>query len=336
MLRSTLSGNTAGVGGGLALNEFSGYPEGSLLIQESTVSANTATFAASGGGGVFVNVGDAGVNATFRNSTITDNTSANLGGGIMAMQTSSVTMEHVTLVDNSGANGANVFVAARDLTSTASVIADPAGGGDNCDIGAPGVFVSGGGNVIDDASCPTGPDDTFIFAPTGLAVLNPNGGPTPTRLPNATSPVLDAVPSTVCLPIDQRSEPRPVAGPCDAGAVEIEGLNMIMGTDGDDRLVGTPGDDLIIAGPGNDRIRGGGGNDVIIGGPGRDLIDGGAGDDEIEGGEGNDLLFGRRGDDIISGGPGRDLLVGGRGTNTLDGGPGRDLCLPGKGRPYRC
>ncbi|MEM9714660.1 MAG: right-handed parallel beta-helix repeat-containing protein, partial [Actinomycetota bacterium] len=150
VLRSTLSGNAAGVGGGLALDEFSGYPEGSLLVQESTVSGNTTDFAASGGGGVFVNVGDAGVNATFRNSTITDNTSANLGGGIMAMQTSSVTLEHVTLVDNSGATGANVFVAARDLVSASSVIADPAGGGENCSIGAPGTFVTSGGNVIDD------------------------------------------------------------------------------------------------------------------------------------------------------------------------------------------
>lgn len=336
---SIVSGNDASTGGGLALLEFSGYPEGSLTVEGSTVDQNTSSFAASGGGGIWVNVGDAGADAVVRNSTVAGNSSANFGGGIMVMQTSRLTLDHATVVDNAGSNGSNVWVAVGDLDVTASAIALPQGSGDNC-----GTFssatVSGGYTFADDGSCNLGASDFVDAVDPELAPLADNGGPTPTRLPAATSPLGGLVPAGSCVvPVDQRGIARPQGTDCEAGAVEItedSGPEPMMGTDGDDILTGTPGDDIIIAGAGNDVIFGRGGNDIIVGGPGRELIFGGPGDDDIDGGDGNDVIFGGAGDDALAGGEARDVLIGGRGTDALDGGPGRDICFPSGGTKINC
>ena len=77
-------------------------------------------------------------------------------------------------------------------------------------------------------------------------------------------------------------------------------LNLIIGTDRNDRIIGSEDDDIIFGFAGNDRI---------------------------EGRDGNDILFGGRGNDRLSGGPGDDILVGGPGNDQLDGGDGIDVAL---------
>jgi len=349
VLRSTFDDNSADVGGGIALAEFSGYPEGSLMVEDTTISNNVTTFAASGGGGVFVNVGDAGVDATFTNSTISGNESANQGGGIMAMQTSSVTLIHTTVAGNTGVNGANVFTAARPLTTTASVIGLPLGG-DNCDVSSTS---SGGFNFADDTSCGLGGSDVVDAGGPDIGPLTDNGGPTASRLPGAGSPLLGLVPAASCASAtDQRGVARPQGTDCEAGSVEVNEAgtpNVIEGTSGADVLIGTPGDDIIYGFGGDDIIEGRGGNDVLIGGPGNDRLQGGGGDDELignggndilRGGSGADFLEGRAGNDTLRGGPGDDLLAGNRGEDvlrgganddTLFGGPDPDLLLGGSG-----
>ena len=370
---STIDDNHADTGGGIAIAEFSGYPEGSLNVTGSTISNNSSSFAASGGGGVFVNVGDAGVDATFVNATISGNTSANIGGGIMAMQTSGVTLRHATVVDNTGVNGANIFTAAAPLDITASIVANPTGGA-NCDVSS---TTSGGHSFADDASCGLGADDTVGPDP-GLGPLADNGGATPTHLPSDTGAVAGLVPAATCTEgLDQRGVARPQGTDCEAGSVEISedsGPNVIYGTPYADEIVGTPGDDIIygyggddridggggndiiiggpgndtiLGGPGNDRLRGGGGSDGISGGPGRDIIRAGAGADVVVGGGGRDaisgargpdVLRGARGNDVIAGGIGNDRLYGGPGFDRLDGGPGTDMCDVGAdgGVAVRC
>jgi hypothetical protein len=55
----------------------------------------------------------------------------------------------------------------------------------------------------------------------GLALLGDHGGPTPTIVPDATSPAVDAIPTASCpAPVDQRGVHRPKGPACDIGAVE--------------------------------------------------------------------------------------------------------------------
>jgi Right handed beta helix region len=101
---STFTGNTAGGGGGLYF--FSG---GALVMERCTVSGNTATETTSqGGGGIyFAGTVSATPPAGFtpstllvRNSTISQNTTARAGAGIMVQ-----TMTGTLLVQNSTING---------------------------------------------------------------------------------------------------------------------------------------------------------------------------------------------------------------------------------------
>ena len=327
---STIDDNDADTGGGIAIGEFSGYPEGSLSVAGTTISNNSSSFAASGGGGVFVNVGDAGVDATFVNSTISGNSSANFGGGIMAMQTSGITLRHATVVDNTGVNGANLFTAAAPLDIAASIVADPTGGA-NCDVSS---TITGGHSFADDASCGLGGDDTIGVDP-GLGPLADNGGPTATHLPGDTAAVAGLVPAAACTQgVDQRGVSRPQGADCEAGSVEISedsGPNFIYGSPYADEIVGTPGDDIIYGYGGDDHIDGGGGNDIIIGGSGNDTILGGPGDDMLRGGRGVDGISGGPGRDIIRSGPGGDVVNGGSGRDTIAGGGGPDVLRGARG-----
>lgn len=116
-------------------------------------------------------------------------------------------------------------------------------------------------------------------------------------------------------------------------------INMVVGSDYNDRIIATGWTHDIDGGKGNDFIdktRGRGnvygseGNDVIVG---NGTLDGGAGNDEITGGPDNDLLVGYSGNDVLSGGGGNDLILpdmaiggatAGTGNDTIDGGPGED------------
>lgn len=65
--------------------------------------------------------------------------------------------------------------------------------------------------------------------------------------------------------------------------------------------------------------------------PGPDVLVGGHEDDVLCGLGGGDILIGGPGHDHLIGGDGPDLLVGGPGNDELDGGQGRDLLLGGPG-----
>lgn len=102
------------------------HPAGrQVTFDRSTLSGNSSSFVGGGGGGLFVNVGGAGAQATVRNSTVTANTSAKYGGGLMVMQTSRLALDHATVVDNTGATGANLFVAAGTFHTRRAVTLRP-------------------------------------------------------------------------------------------------------------------------------------------------------------------------------------------------------------------
>ncbi|WP_371514396.1 calcium-binding protein [Nodularia sp. NIES-3585] len=74
-------------------------------------------------------------------------------------------------------------------------------------------------------------------------------------------------------------------------------INVITGTDGNDRLFGTNSNDIIYGLAGDDIIFGGAGDDIIFGGAGNDRLFGDAGNDHLYGGSGNNTLYGGQGND---------------------------------------
>lgn len=147
----------------------------------------------------------------------------------------------------------------------------------------------------------------------------------------------------------------------------LNGIEVFVGSGGDDVITGTIGPDAVIAGPGNDNISTGDGDDLISGGAGDDAIDGGAGSyDAIDFGystapiwldlsmnlaigEGSDsvtgieMAYGGPLEDVLKAGSsttylygrgGNDQIVGGPGSDWLEGGDGHDGMYGGDGNDH--
>jgi hypothetical protein len=111
------------------------------------------------------------------------------------------------------------------------------------------------------------------------------------------------------------------------------GPQVIVGTDGDDRIFADDDDDVICGRDGIDTIYAGGGDDIVYGDGNADQIYGEDDDDFILGGGGGDVLSGGDNDDILWGEGNADGLGCGRGVDTVDGGAGQaiDFILPNSG-----
>ena len=145
---------------------------------------------------------------------------------------------------------------------------------------------------------------------------------------------------------------------------DIDELNVINGTSGNDNLRGSAQADAIYGFDGNDTLDGRGGADELYGGDGNDtiyadsddtVIDGGAGSDRVivrgnndfsidmaasnvervDGAAGNDTIdasgmtdaarqYGNDGDDVLIGGAGNDTQRGGAGNDRIFGNDGND------------
>lgn len=149
----------------------------------------------------------------------------------------------------------------------------------------------------------------------------------------------------------------------DAVGDTFTNIEILEGTDHNDRLYGNDEINTLIGGDGNDTLFGFNGDDTLIVGTGVDYAQGGAGHDtvsyrastngmkmdlsnnvndygdhmddtlfSIEAFEGTsfvDLLYGGVGDDDFSGGDANDRLYGRGGSDRLYGGNGSDLIYPG-------
>jgi hypothetical protein len=209
---STLSNNNAYAGGGIHL----GVVSGSFELLDSTVSGNDAAF----GGGVNLDRSAAKYqNATqFNNSTIASNYGYFAGGGIY-------------LGNVYGPNPSNTV----PIPLFSTIVADNTNQTSKNDLAV--------GNPSRDAfdlsfglvEAPT--NATISQTPSGssifgvdpqLGALGSNGGPTQTKLPAVTSPVVDQGSAPGNLLTDQRGDPRTVdTSPANAndgtdiGAVEL-------------------------------------------------------------------------------------------------------------------
>jgi hypothetical protein len=208
---SVVADNRGGTGGG------GGISAEDLTMSASTVARNSGEV----GGGI------ATANAALVNSTVTGNTATMLGGGVFLGE-GDLEIVYTDVVSNTGATGANINLFAGDSSfeSFASVVAEPTGDV-NCVVSN---VTSHGYNFSDDTTCDfTTSTDRQDAGNPRLAALAENGGPTPTRLPEPDSPLLDAIPPERCqadgaagVTTDQRGLPRPGFVNCDIGAVEVQ------------------------------------------------------------------------------------------------------------------
>ena len=244
-----------GYGGGI-------YNDAGLaLLARSTVSqnfggGNVPGCCALSGAGIINFSHDIGIHTTgstlvMKNSTVTGNHTpdgsvvggngagiSNIGG-VLRMSNSTVAGNsafrgpETTGGDFSIDSGVGGGILSNPVSVKNSILANNAGG--NCvdiDLDNPrGLTKSGGHNLSDDATC------ADLFTQTGdlnstAAGLDPaglknNGGPTETIALLATSPAVNAIPTSSCTDLDnllvttdQRRVPRPQGSACDMGAYE--------------------------------------------------------------------------------------------------------------------
>lgn len=110
---STVSGNTADVGGGLVV------VGGGAVITDSTISGNASTAGPIGGGYIYADYGYAADTISISGSTISGNTAATAGGGLIPAvynkyydsdPTVGLTIENSTFSGNSAQQGGGLYV----------------------------------------------------------------------------------------------------------------------------------------------------------------------------------------------------------------------------------
>lgn len=218
--QSTFSTNSSSDAGG-AVNCNSS--EAACTVTNSTFDGNSS--ATYGGGAIsFFNEGPKSVSQC----TFYGNKSSTDGGAISAWS-GPVTITFSTFSANEcNDDGGGLAVHLSNVTLASSVFegnVDP--GGEAPDVHAGDQTTSGGYNHIESSAggfvSRTG--DTVGTSPEMGAPAN-TGGTTTTISPDANSPVVDAIPAGTngcgtTYATDQRGKPRPNAGGCDKGAVEL-------------------------------------------------------------------------------------------------------------------
>jgi hypothetical protein len=202
---TTISGNQAVYGGGLALNEVLGGPF-SKTVERSTISGNTATW---GGGAVvtgFFNPPE------FVNCSVSYNSASQGEGGVFLDGQSKVSFHSTTMLGNSSPQGPSLYADwAGVFYFTNNVIVGSCGEGEGVEV------FDLGGNVV--SPKPTCQITDSVVPDVMLTSLGDFGGSTMSHLPLVGSPVIGAGADCSTIGEDQRGRLRPV-GACDAGSVE--------------------------------------------------------------------------------------------------------------------
>ena len=232
LVLNSIVNNIAEIGGGGIWNL------GTTIIDRTTLDQNQAVQTSAGG------IDNDG-NLTITFSTISNNTSGGLSGGIENKYSGNLVIFNSTISGNQGSGGSAiynrgqvnlsystiafnyaesgpaVFAGSSGITAKNSIIANNTGGEGNCS----GTMVVLGDNLDDDGTC-----GFSITADPRLDPLANNGGDTLTHAILFSSPARDAV--TDCTDIggspvvdmDQRKISRPQIDACDIGAYEREAL----------------------------------------------------------------------------------------------------------------
>ena len=246
IVKSTISGNDGGVrdGGGVWFEDV--YSGGSVTVSDSTISGNTTDRA---GGGISFGENFSGPVKVV--STTVSGNSAGDGGGIQFADldgSGSFALANSTVSGNSATNSSGgilrgyqlAFVGASQsgVAVTSTIIAGNSAANGSPDVGQnPGATgtLNLANSLLQDTSGATYADNpagsSIIGVNPMLGSLGDNGGPTQTRIPSASSPVIDAGLASG-LTLDQRGLARTVDYPdvaathgsdgTDIGAAELQ------------------------------------------------------------------------------------------------------------------
>ncbi|RNL62175.1 S-layer family protein [Nocardioides marmoriginsengisoli] len=238
--KAQITGNKADGATGLGGAIFSGSSDEnvttSLKITNSTLADNEAFSAAA------IYAGSSKATSTNKtsiaNSTIHGNAAAGPFGALQVVDPVSIVGS--TITDNTAvptspydAYGGIIAQSAGQVSLSGSVVAGNSG--HQCNV----AVADGGYNLNSPtaAECGFTAGKNDLFAAPQLGSLANNGGPTTTRLPSATSPLLNKIATgtatgvtdaitgsaiTLCTGSDQRGTSRPQGAKCDIGAVEAE------------------------------------------------------------------------------------------------------------------
>ena len=189
ILRSTINGNVSNdVGGGIRAL-------GNMTITNSTISGNRST--GWHGGAIFQTDG----NITITNSTIANNIAPDWAPSTFFIGQFGGSFVPTLTLTNTIITGNQWYACERFASGTAANV------------------VSGGNNLVQDASCNPAASD-LIGANAQLGTLASNGGPTQTHALLAGSQAIDAANDAVCPATDQRGVTRPQGARCDIGSYE--------------------------------------------------------------------------------------------------------------------
>ncbi|WP_113704469.1 right-handed parallel beta-helix repeat-containing protein [Nonomuraea lactucae] len=231
--RVTVTGNTAGYGGGIF-----NIPRSNLNLIDSTVSRNTSGEA----GGIRFDSTGTVINSTIADNRVTDDwqrpgSLAGYGGGVDIRGRGLVSFRNSTITGNTatiGGAGINIAPAYLDslppvtdgrdvplghLSLHNTIIADNTIGqaGSNCK-SAFATIESLGNNIDSGDGCRLRARGDLSRRDPQLAPLANNGGPTDTVALLRGSPAIDA--ASDCPTADQRGVQRPQGRACDIGAFE--------------------------------------------------------------------------------------------------------------------
>lgn len=196
---ATAPSGTSGMGGGIAVNSSASSV---FNIINTTISNNTTGFM---GGGMALNT-EGAFNIT--NSTIADNYAWWQGGGIQNAR-ENVILKNSIIANNTANNGGNPWNVYH-----------------NCFPGGGGKYTSGGYNLQYSALNSNSSEDCApgisLKSDPKLAALANNGGFAVSRALLGGSPAINAVPAPNCtVTTDGRGIARPLGGACDIGAFEV-------------------------------------------------------------------------------------------------------------------
>jgi predicted outer membrane repeat protein len=219
ILDSTITGNTAGAGGGLF---FGGQT--SAVITRSTIHANIANTEDAFDGGAGIR--QASTSLSITNSTITGNMATNNGGGLLTgIGNGGMILTNVTITENAansdssgGGDGGGVYSGSGTLAYVNTIIAGNSG--DQCASVGSGTLTSIESNLSSDSTCNLINASDLPATDPGLDVLADNGGATETHALLPGSAAIDAGHPTFCPVDDQRWADRPIGPDCDIGAYE--------------------------------------------------------------------------------------------------------------------
>jgi Ca2+-binding RTX toxin-like protein len=326
---TTISGNTAdNAGGGIYFHQT----DAPSAIRNSTISGNTVTDQGGSfddGGGVYINDDNPTNSILIENSTITGNSAPDAGGGIYDFSDSgsglsTLTLESSTVSGNTAGNAGGGLYQYFGTTIRNTIIADNSA--------SEGVDLSG----------PLGPPPQSGHPPNvAFSLIESSGSPL-----NQTGPNL--------LGVDPQLGPLASnGGPTQTRALAPTSPAIDKGSTSlgrDQRGSGRPADLDTVA-----NAAGGNGADIgafevvptckgkpatifstgshkLTGTKKPDVIVGTSGKDKVNAKAGNDVVCALGGKDTVKGGKGKDTLLGGKGKDTLIGGPGKDKLKGGAGK----